>query len=66
MLAKKGLVPAFGFGNMPSDSDAYAAANIQPPDHRVFYQISGAFQGRRIESYNELLPGFQALPGACR
>jgi hypothetical protein len=66
MLAKKGLVPAFGFGNKPSDSDAYGGANIQPPDHRVFYQISGAFEGRRIESYTELLPGFQALPGACR
>jgi phosphatidate phosphatase PAH1 len=65
MLAEKGLVPSFGFGNMPSDSNAYGAANIQPPDHRVFYQIDGAFQGRRIDSYNELLPGFMALPGVC-
>ena len=65
MLAEKGLVPSFGFGNMPSDSDAYGGANIQPPDHRIFYQISGAFTGRRIDSYTELLPGFEALPGAC-
>jgi LNS2-like protein (lipin/Ned1/Smp2) len=65
MLAEKGLVPAFGFGNMPSDSDAYGGANIQPPDHRIFYQISGTFTGRRIESYTELVPGFEALPRAC-
>jgi phosphatidate phosphatase APP1 len=65
MLAQKGLVPSFAFGNMPSDSDAYGGANVQPPDHRIFYQISGAFTGRRIESYTELVPGFEALPGAC-
>jgi hypothetical protein len=65
MLAQKGLVPAFAFGNMPSDSDAYGGANVQPADHRIFYQISGAFTGRRIESYTELVPGFEALPGAC-
>ena len=66
MLSQKGLVPAFGFGNMPSDSDAYGAANVQPPDHRVFYQIDGAFNGRRIESYGELVPGFGALPAVCK
>jgi hypothetical protein len=66
MLAGKGLVPTFAFGNMPSDSDAYGTANVQPPDHRIFYQISGAFTGRRIDAYTELVPGFEALPGACR
>ncbi|MDB4938401.1 MAG: hypothetical protein JWP87_5373 [Labilithrix sp.] len=65
MLARKGLVPSYGFGNMPSDSDAYAAANVEPPDHRVFYQIDGAFTGKRIESYTELLPGFQAQSPIC-
>jgi hypothetical protein len=50
---------------MPSDSDAYGGANVQPADHRIFYQISGAFTGRRTESYAELVPGFEALPGAC-
>ena len=66
MLARKGLVPSYAFGNMPSDSDAYGAAHVEPPDHRVFYQISGAFQGRRIDSYEELVPGFTALPAVCR
>jgi hypothetical protein len=65
MLAQKGLVPSFAFGNKPSDSDAYGTANIQPADHRVFYQITGAFTGRRIESYNELVPSFEALPAVC-
>jgi hypothetical protein len=65
MLAQKGLVPAYGFGNKSSDSDAYGAANIEPADHRIFYQISGAFTGRRIESYTELLPGIAALPATC-
>jgi len=62
----KGLVPSFGFGNMPSDSDAYASASIEPVDHRIFYQIDGAFTGKRIESYTELLPAFTALPAVCK
>lgn len=66
MLAKKGLVPAFAFGNKSSDSNAYGAAGIQPQDHRIFFQITGAFAGRRIDSYDELVPGFTALPGACQ
>jgi hypothetical protein len=64
MLAKKGLVPAFGFGNKTSDSDAYGGAGI-PKDHRIFFQITGAFEGQRIESYEDLVPGFKALPNAC-
>lgn len=65
-LAAKGLVPSFGFGNMPSDSDAYASAAIEPADHRIFYQIDGDFTGKRIESYTELLPTFTALPAVCK
>lgn len=64
MLAEKGLVPAYGFGNMPSDSDAYAP--IPDPTHRIFYQIDGSFTGRRIDSYTELLPDFAKLPAVCR
>ena len=64
MLAKKGLIPSFGFGNMPSDSDAYASAKV-PEQHRIFFQISGAFTGRRIDSYNELLPDFDKLNPVC-
>ena len=60
-LAALGLVPSFGFGNMPSDSDAYAAAGIDPT-RRFFYRIDGKFEGRRIESYDELWEPFRALP----
>lgn len=66
MLARKGLVPTFGLGNKSSDSDAYAAAGIEPENHRIFFQIKGTFAGRRIDSYNDLLPGIAALPAACR
>ncbi len=63
---QKGLVPSFGFGNMPSDSDAYASASIEPADHRIFFRIDGDFTGKRIESYTELLPMFTALPAVCK
>lgn len=66
MLAGKGLVPSFALGNKSSDSDAYGAAGVEPEDHRIFFQISGSFAGRRIDSFSELLPGFAALPAACR
>jgi phosphatidate phosphatase PAH1 len=62
-LAAKGLVPAYGFGNKSTDSDAYAT--IDPTDHRIFFQIDGAFTGRKIESYTELLPAFETLAPAC-
>jgi phosphatidate phosphatase PAH1 len=60
MLAALGLKPTFGFGNMPSDSDAYALAGIDP-SRRFFYRIAGTYEGRRIESYEELHEGFRAL-----
>jgi phosphatidate phosphatase PAH1 len=63
MLAAKGLVPQFGFGNHGSDSDAYVS--IPQQDHRIFFQIADPFVGRRIESYTELLPDFAALPAVC-
>lgn len=64
LLEGKGLVPIFGFGNMSSDSEAYTP--IVDPGHRIFFQIDGAFTGRKIQSYNELLPAFNALPAVCK
>ena len=66
MLAAKGLVPSYAFGNKPSDSKAYADANVFPPDRRIFFQIQGDFVGRRIDSYDELHSEFAAIPEACR
>ncbi len=63
MLAEKGLVPSFGFGNKDSDVSAYATI---PQDHRFLYQLDGDIAGRRIESYTELLPAFGALPAVCK
>ncbi|CAN5225015.1 hypothetical protein BH09MYX1_BH09MYX1_36690 [soil metagenome] len=62
-LAAIGLVPTFGFGNRPSDSDAYEAAGIDET-RRIFYRIDGSYKGRRIESYDELRSDFTALPNA--
>ncbi len=64
-LAKRGIKPRWAFGNKPSDSDAYASS-VEKPNQRVFFQIDGAFVGRRIDSYTELLPEFSALPMACK
>jgi hypothetical protein len=65
MLAGKGLVPIFVFGNTESDAAAYDNAGILPLDHRVFYQDTDVHGGRRIESYGELLAEFNALPDLC-
>lgn len=64
MLGAKGLVPTFGFGNMPTDSQAYAA--IPAVNNRFFYQIIGDFTGRRIETYDELLPELGRVAAVCR
>lgn len=65
MLAGKGLVPSWLFGNKDSDAKAFDTAGV-PPDHRIFYQFTDAlYGGRRIESYEELLDEFAALPDLC-
>jgi phosphatidate phosphatase PAH1 len=61
----KGVKIAWAFGNRDTDTEAYAAANIQPPDHRVFLQLDDPKGGRRIESYTEFLPVVSAAPSAC-
>lgn len=65
LLKAKGLVPAWMFGNKDSDAEAFATTMI-PPEHRVFFQFTDALHGgRRIESYQELLADFEALPDLC-
>jgi phosphatidate phosphatase PAH1 len=64
-VATHGLVPTFGFGNRATDSQAYEV--IPDPQHRFFYQITEQpYDGRRIESYEELLPMFNGLPAVCQ
>ncbi len=64
-LRRKGLTPSWGFGNKPSDSDAYASS-VEAPEHRVFYKIDGAFVGRSIQSYVDLAPELRAMAPVCR
>jgi phosphatidate phosphatase PAH1 len=64
LLTAKGLVPTYAFGNRSSDSDAYAGVVADPQD-RIFYRIDGAFVGRSIDSYAELLPAFRELTPVC-
>jgi hypothetical protein len=67
MLADRGLVPSWAFGNKESDAEAYNNGNLQPLNQRVFYQFTDSkFGGRRIEAYTELLGEFAALPPACK
>lgn len=61
-LGAQGLVPSWGFGNKPSDTDAYERAGITPPSHRIFYRLDDAHGGRRIATYGELLPELASLP----
>ena len=65
-LAQRGLRPAFAFGNTDSDADAYAKAAVTPADKRLFVRFTDeAHGGRRVDSFNELLPELQALNPAC-
>lgn len=64
LLKSKGLVASFGFGNKTSDSDAYVSA-VSDEQHRIFFQIDGDFSGRRIDSYEELVPDFEKLDSVC-
>lgn len=66
LIASKGLVVKWAFGNQPSDTDAYDAAQIQPKSQRVFLELDDAYGGRRIEKYADILPDAQSAPAACQ
>ncbi|MRG93336.1 HAD family acid phosphatase [Polyangium spumosum] len=66
MLAQKGMVPAYAFGNTDTDAAAYFSAMVEPAERRVFIEFTDAAHGgRRIESYTELLAEAEALPSLC-
>ena len=63
VLAGRGLVPSWAFGNTATDAEAYVNANIQPDDQRIMFQFTDDVgQSRRIEAYSELLPEIAAAP----
>ncbi|MCU0657228.1 MAG: phosphatidylinositol transfer protein [Polyangiaceae bacterium] len=67
MLADRGLVPSWAFGNKESDAEAYNNGNLQPLNQRIFYQFDDTlFGGRKINEYTDLLAEFTALPDVCK
>jgi hypothetical protein len=66
-ISAKGLRPALAIGNTDSDAAAYAAANIQPAQSRIFFKYTdSANGGRRIESYADVVDDFNQRPPVCR
>lgn len=67
MIANRGLIPSYAFGNTESDAEAYFNAKVEPDDHRIFIQFDDTVHnGRRIEQYTELLGEAEALPAVCK
>lgn len=65
-LLQKGFLVGYAFGNTVSDADAYFLTNIQPNDHRIFFQYTDSVHNsRRIEAYGELLGDFAAVAPVC-
>lgn len=61
-----GRAPDMGFGNMPSDVEAYAAGGV-PAASRYFFRLDGDARGGVIHGdYRTLLPAMRALPPLCR
>jgi hypothetical protein len=66
MLADRGLVPEWGFGNRDSDATAYASSDVEG-DHCSLYQWDDPGLGcRRVDAYESLLPEIEAAEPACR
>lgn len=62
---QRGLEAAFGFGNQKSDADAYDRAGI-PSRQRFFFEYDDTDHGgRRIDSYETLIPEITALDSTC-
>jgi hypothetical protein len=66
VLAGRGLLPVYVFGNSSSDADAYHNAGILPLEDRIFYQYEDVLGGRTIDDYFDLVPEFEALDPVCR
>ena len=54
-LRARDLTPAWGFGNMDSDAEAYEKAGIDPESRRILYRLDDPRGGRRIDDYGELV-----------
>ncbi|WP_437930763.1 phosphatidylinositol transfer protein [Sorangium sp. So ce291] len=65
LKARTGIVPSFGFGNMPSDVATYTAAGIAP-SHCYYHDLGGDLRGGvRHDDYRRLARALFSRPAAC-
>ncbi|WP_437536371.1 phosphatidylinositol transfer protein [Sorangium sp. So ce726] len=65
LKARTGIVPAFGFGNMPSDVATYTAAGI-PASRCYYYKLGGDLRGGvPHDDYRGLAPALFSPHAAC-
>lgn len=65
MLASRGLVPEWGFGNRDSDAQTYTSSKVDG-DHCSLYQWDDPGLGcRRVDDYFSLVPEIQSAAPAC-
>ncbi|MBI5517486.1 MAG: phosphatidylinositol transfer protein [Deltaproteobacteria bacterium] len=65
LTARLGRPPAWAFGNMDSDVQAYSAAGVDPT-RAYYFMLSGDLRGgNRHEDYRRLVPLVSAAPLAC-
>ncbi len=65
LLATRGLVPEWGFGNRDSDAQTYRSSNVEG-DHCSLYQWDDPGLGcRRVDDYTSLLPEIKSASPAC-
>ena len=66
LLAQRGFVPSFAFGNKPSDAEAFTGAHISAKNTFLYQQTDEIYGCRRIEAYSELLPLLSAAKKGCK
>lgn len=65
LKASTGIVPAYAFGNKPSDVKAFADSGI-PTANSYFYKLADDTTGAKInDDYRKLVPMAQAAPSLC-
>ncbi|WP_438020048.1 phosphatidylinositol transfer protein [Sorangium sp. So ce315] len=65
LKARTGIVPSFGFGNMPSDVATYTAAGIAP-SRSYYYKLDGDLRGGvGHDDYRRLDAALFTPPAAC-
>jgi hypothetical protein len=66
LLAERGFVPSFAFGNKPSDAEAFTGAGISAKNIFLYQQTDEVYGCHRIEAYSELLPLLSTAKKGCK